>query len=211
MRSTYLGFGNGGCFGSSVGPDQDVTVNLKIGRTVCGPTCTQEVEWSTLLTGITYYVHWISEPATYVSASANPPIEGLPIEIRSTVDGVWSSSEGIQFEIDGKNFGPPVAITNGVATLNITSWMPGIHTIVASFLGNRDYMKSVSTPMTLNVLTKTAAAQSLTSRIDSMNLPQNTTQVLDEKLHGTIDSLNSGHNHFAKNELRSFIQEVKNH
>jgi uncharacterized repeat protein (TIGR01451 family) len=69
----------------------------------------------------------------------------------------------VQFVVDGSNFGKPVALSNGTATIQESTWTVGAHTITATYSGDTDFSGSSSTPS----LSQTINADSTTTTISA--------------------------------------------
>ena len=87
----------------------------------------------------------IAKAATTTVVTTNPasPAAGQPVTYRATVSSAVAGLTGsVQFQLDGVNFGLPVALVNGVATLSATSPASGFHTITASYSGDNNFAGS---------------------------------------------------------------------
>ena len=95
---------------------------------------------------------------TLYSESPNPSFRGKTVNLTATVESLLSiptdsgnSPVGIpptgtvQFVIDGSNFGAPVTLVNGIATLSVSSLSVGSsHTIVAKYNGDSNFLTNSS-------------------------------------------------------------------
>ena len=80
-------------------------------------------------------------------------------------------------------------------------------TISATYEGDSTHLAS-SGASTLTVETPAQAVQALTSLVGTMNLPHGTGTSLVAKLNAALNSINSGNNNAAINQLSAFINEV---
>jgi hypothetical protein len=77
---------------------------------------------------------------TDVVASSNPVNVGDPVTFTATVSavapGAGTPVGSVQFQVDGVNFGDPVALVDGSASLTTSSLSAGTHTITAVYLSS---------------------------------------------------------------------------
>jgi hypothetical protein len=74
-------------------------------------------------------------PSVSVSVTPASPVVGQPATLRATVGG-FNPSGSVQFKVNGVNFGAPVAVVAGVATL-VTSALPaGTLSLSAAYSGD---------------------------------------------------------------------------
>lgn len=84
---------------------------------------------------------------TGVTSSVNPSKVGQSVNFTATINPV-SPATGtptgtVQFVVDGSNFGSPVALSGGTATLsNVTSLSAGNHTVSANYSGDANFTSS---------------------------------------------------------------------
>ncbi len=77
-----------------------------------------------------------------VASSANPSTYSSPVSFSATVSPASASGE-VQFQIDGMDFGAPVALVGGSATSPaISSLSVGVHAVTALYSGDAIYLAS---------------------------------------------------------------------
>ena len=87
---------------------------------------------------------------TTLSSLQNPSTFSQQVTFTATVSP--SSATGtIQFQIDGTNFGSPVALSGGTATLTTSSLSVGTHSVTASYGGDSNFAGSTSSALTQTV------------------------------------------------------------
>jgi hypothetical protein len=79
---------------------------------------------------------------TVVTSSASPAIVGSAVTFKATVTGGSLGATGgtVQFTVDGKPLGGPVAVTSGVAVSGPAKLDLGQHAVTASFSGNGSFL-----------------------------------------------------------------------
>ncbi|HEX8265600.1 MAG TPA: Ig-like domain repeat protein, partial [Pyrinomonadaceae bacterium] len=85
---------------------------------------------------------------TSVTSSVNPSRVGQAVNFTATIAPLSPvvPTGTVQFVIDNANFGSPVALVNGVATLsNVTSLTTGVHTVTANYSGDTNFNASNGT------------------------------------------------------------------
>jgi hypothetical protein len=92
---------------------------------------------------------------TSLSSSATTLIPGQSVTFSSTVNTI-SPATGIptgsvQFQVNGVNFGTPVTLSAGQATLTTSSLPVGIDNVVAVYSGNTNLNPSTSGPATVTL------------------------------------------------------------
>jgi sugar lactone lactonase YvrE len=101
---------------------------------------------------------------TALAASANPSIYGTPLTLTATVTGNGGvvGTGSVSFMDGGTSIGSAALNANGVASLSLSTLVPGTHTIVASYVGGSNANPSSSTPVMIAVkqLTQIALASS---------------------------------------------------
>jgi len=111
--------------------------------------------------GVANHVHTIAlsgtgtnaapEPSsTIVSSSGNPSPFGQTVTFTATVSSVVASGT-VQFVDNGTPLNSPVILSGGVASYTTSSLTPGIHSITASYSGDRNFLGSTSSVLTLTV------------------------------------------------------------
>lgn len=91
---------------------------------------------------------------TGLGLSAATVANGDPVLATATVTktsgGTSVPSGSVQFKVDGVNYGAPVAVSAGVATINVLQGA-GTHSVVAVYLGNGAFETSTSPAATFEV------------------------------------------------------------
>ncbi len=86
---------------------------------------------------------------TSVAASANPIVLGQAVTFTATVSavasGIGTPTGTVQFQIDGSNFGPAVALAAGSASLSTSALGVGSHVITAVYNGDGTFLGSSGT------------------------------------------------------------------
>ena len=83
-----------------------------------------------------------------VTASPSPSTFGQAVTFTATVtraSGTFDNGGTVQFQVDGSNYGSPVGLSGGHATIQDSSLSAGGHTITASYGGDTDFLASMST------------------------------------------------------------------
>ncbi|HEU5001873.1 MAG TPA: Ig-like domain repeat protein [Actinomycetota bacterium] len=129
--------------------------------------------------------------ATTVGAAANPAVAGTAIDFSATVTAVAPSTATptgtVQFAIDGSNVGSPQALSGGVATLSgVTSLSIGTHPVVATYLGDTDFVTSTSSTLS-EVVNGFATTTTVTSSASPsvFGQPVSFTATVDAGANGT--------------------------
>ena len=112
-----------------------------------------------------------SSPAsttTTLSSSVNPSAFGQATTFTATVvpnSGTFDNGGTVQFAVDGTNFGSPVSLSNGQATIQDSALAVGTHTITATYGGDTSFAGSSGTlsggQVVKQASTTTAVASSL--------------------------------------------------
>jgi hypothetical protein len=81
---------------------------------------------------------------TRVSSSENPSYYGDTVTFTAEVSDRDDTTAGgtVQFVVDGKNFGAPVSLSGGYATIQETSFAAGNHTVTANYSGDGSHLSS---------------------------------------------------------------------
>jgi hypothetical protein len=91
---------------------------------------------------------------TLLTLPANPVLPGQAVVFTATVTAQTPGSNTPQgtvtFRIDGMAQAP-MSLVNGVATLTVTTLLPGAHSITATYNGDVNFNTSASTPQTLTI------------------------------------------------------------
>ena len=92
---------------------------------------------------------------TNLVASANPAWFGDPVTFTTTViasaPSTATPSGAVQFLVDGQNFGAPVTLTGGTASLTVSDLSVGSHTVTAAYSADPNFVSSVSTILTQTI------------------------------------------------------------
>ncbi|MES2391862.1 MAG: Ig-like domain repeat protein [Acidobacteriota bacterium] len=116
-------------------------------------------------TGTAALVQTVQSASTQVNltASQNPAIYGTAVVLTATITSNGTPATGsVTFTDGGTQIGTAVLNSSGVATLSVSTFTPGSHSIVANYAGDGNTGASLSTPLTLIVkeVTGTALASS---------------------------------------------------
>src|SRR5439155_5421092 len=105
--------------------------------------------------------------STSLSSPANPSVFGQTATFAATVSasdgGAGVPTGTIQFRVDGRHFGSPVSLVDGVASISTAALPAGPHTVTAVYSGDESFAASTSNPLSQNVdraSTATAASVS---------------------------------------------------
>ena len=117
-----------------------------------GPTYTYTYDEAGNITRWDTTTNWVQQPTTLtVTTSATIIVPGQSVTLTATVSGNAPTGT-VQFKVNGVNFGPPVPLVNGVATLTTDQLPPGNNVITAVFSGNPNNAPSNATaPITVTV------------------------------------------------------------
>jgi hypothetical protein len=101
--------------------------------------------------GLTAEVLWAkhlvnTSTTTSISSSVNPSVFGQPVALTAQVSPT-SATGTMQFKDGTSNLGAPIALTNGSATLTISSLTVGGHSISATYSGDTTFISSTSSPL----------------------------------------------------------------
>ncbi len=87
-----------------------------------------------------------------LTASANPAVYATPVTFSAGVTGNGGVATGsVTFTDSGASIGSALLNANGVATLSLSTLAPGMHTIVANYVGDSNIGASSSTPQMVAV------------------------------------------------------------
>jgi hypothetical protein len=141
-----------------------------------------------------------------LSAAPNPSALGQQVTFTATVSSVdpanGTPTGTVQFIIDGANFGSPVTLSGGVASVNDSVLSASTHTITATYSGDTTHAGSTSSPLTQNVLSVQQQVQIIQGQIATLGLNKGNTNSLDVKLN-----LKGNHGDIGK--VGAFINEVR--
>jgi hypothetical protein len=83
---------------------------------------------------------------TALSASADPSLLNQPVTFTATVTtpitGLGNPSGSVQFLVDGSNYGSPVPLSGGVASISATGLALGAHSILVTYSGDTGFLGS---------------------------------------------------------------------
>ncbi len=106
---------------------------------------TDGVNYSTASSTVSVTVNKASS-ATALVSSANPSLQGSMVTLTATATPLAPASTtptgNVQFYTNGVALGSPVALTDGVASLNTADLPAGTNTVLAACLGDSNYLGS---------------------------------------------------------------------
>jgi hypothetical protein len=139
------------------------TAALAVGAHSISVSYNGDTNYSAASTGLVQTVQ-SATTQTALTASANPAIYGTPLTLTATVTGNGGvvGTGSVSFTDGGTSIGSAALSANGVASLSLSTLVPGTHTIVASYVGGSNANASSSTPVMVAVkrLTQVALASS---------------------------------------------------
>jgi hypothetical protein len=101
-----------------------------------------------------YHAHYLADfdavlPLWFtLTSSANPADPGSLLILTATLTpiapGSGSPSGTVQFKVDGANYGSPVSVINGVASLSTSTLSVGVHNISAEYSGDDNFSSSTT-------------------------------------------------------------------
>src|SRR5205823_4279635 len=84
-----------------------------------------------------------ADTSTAVSSSVNPSVFGQSVTFTATVSasspGSGTPGGTVQFKIDGSNYGSPVSLSGGTASVSDSSLTVGNHTVSADYSGGSSF------------------------------------------------------------------------
>ena len=93
-----------------------------------------------------------------LTATASTATPSTPVGFTDTVTGTGGTPSGtVQFKLNGANFGSPVALAGGVATLAPADLIAGSDTVTAIYSGDNTFAASTSNPVTVTVTALTSS------------------------------------------------------
>ncbi len=124
--------------------------------------------WASFLTAYVNNAPPVTKASTTtaVSSSPNPLVYGQSVTFTTMVtpgSGTFDNGGTVQFAVDGSNFGVPVSLSGGSATIADAVLSGGTHTITATYSGDRNFSTSSGTlsgGQTVNKVTTTMAVSS---------------------------------------------------
>jgi sugar lactone lactonase YvrE len=147
-----------------------------------------------------------------VSDHPNGSVYGQAVTFTATVAAGSGTPAGtVQFQIDGANAGPAVALNAGSATFQTAALAAGTHTIAAVYNGSGSFLSS-SASLTQTVLSAqgeiTAISNQVTTLVNTAVLNHGDGNALTAKLNAATGSLNAGNTTAGVNQLNAFINQV---
>ncbi len=123
---------------------------------------------------VSSYIHLTYETAISITASQSPVTYGTTITFTATVTSSGGTPIGkVQFRVDGADYGDPVPLVGGLASINIASLSAGTHQVTAKFMGDLNF-NGADTAFPLNQVV-TPAATSVTLTSSQASVPYGTT------------------------------------
>ena len=130
---------------------------------------------------------------TVVASGANPSSAGQNIQITATVSSACGTPTGtVQFSVDGGNYGSPVTLSNGTASIS-DALGSGSHSIGAAYSGSPTFLASAAAALTqkvnsVNGGTRTNPTLSVTnSPVTSNGSPQ--AAIVSASVAGTVSNV----------------------
>ncbi|RDI30622.1 Ig-like domain-containing protein [Rhodococcus sp. AG1013] len=94
-------------------------------------------------TSTAHTVDVTADTTTTLQASPNPALVGQDVTVTATVTPA-SAAGHVQFKVDGANYGEPVAVSNGTASITRTFPEASAHSFTADFVGTGGYNNSAA-------------------------------------------------------------------
>ncbi|HYV10588.1 MAG TPA: choice-of-anchor Q domain-containing protein [Pyrinomonadaceae bacterium] len=82
---------------------------------------------------------------TVVTSSSNPSDLTQSVTFTATVTSTGPLTGTVQFKIDGSNFGNPINLSSGVATVSTAALTAGTHSVSADYSGDANFIASSGT------------------------------------------------------------------
>ena len=82
---------------------------------------------------------------TTVTSSSNPSDVTQSVTFTATVTSTGPLTGTVQFKIDGSNFGNPVNLSSGIATISTAALTAGTHSVSADYSGDANFIASSGT------------------------------------------------------------------
>src|SRR6185369_13472151 len=76
---------------------------------------------------------------TTVTSSSNPSDVTQSVTFTATVTSTGPLTGTVQFKIDGSNFGNPVSLSSGIATISTAALTAGTHSVSADYSGDANF------------------------------------------------------------------------
>ena len=150
------------------------------------PTDTVDYTTATAMVHIT-----VSQALTTITLGnvVNPSVYGASVTFTATVTAgteTFDNGGTVQFAVDERNYGSPVSLSGGRATIAEASLSGGTHTITASYSGDTDFSASSGTLSGGQTVTTTGTTTVLSSTTPSSVFGQSVT------FTATVNSANDG-------------------
>ena len=119
-----------------------------------------------------------SSTTTALSSSANPATFGQSMTFTATVAsglGTFDNGGTVQFAIDGANFGSPVSLTSGKATIQASTLIVGTHTVTATYSGDTNFAGGSGTLSGGQVVNQSSTTTTVSSTASPVTFGQTVT------------------------------------
>jgi hypothetical protein len=163
--------------------------NLSVGLHQLSAIYTGDNFWTGSTSG--YFAETITLAATQtqIVSSANPSVYGQPVTYTVTVTvpfpGTVPASGQVQISDNHNNIGDPISANNGTFNITFNNFTPGVHNIVATFVGNASFASSQSATLP-QVVNKAATTTTLAA------LPNGTTSNQSVTLTAVVNVTSPG-------------------
>ena len=153
----------------------------------------------------------VNKAATTLSLVSSSPTSnvGQSVTFTATLSavspGAGSPGGTIQFQIDGSNYGAPVTVSGGAASVSDSSLSSGSHTITATYSGDANFASSNSNPLTQTVTGPTATTITLLASASPAVFGQSIT--FTATVAGAWDAQRHHHVHGRDNDAWNFESE----
>ena len=115
---------------------------------------------------------------TMVTSSLNPSSYGQSVTFTATVtpgSGAFDNGGAVQFAVDGTNYGAPVSLSNGSASIVDAALTVGNHIITATYSGDTDFGGSSGTLQGGQSVNLISTSASVTSSLNPSSIGQSVT------------------------------------
>jgi hypothetical protein len=138
--------------------------NLSVGLHQLSAIYTGDDRWTGSTSGFFAETITLASTSTQIVSSANPSVYGQPVTFTVTVSvpfpGTVPASGQVQISDNHNNIGDPISANNGTFSITFNNFTPGVHNIVATFLGNASFASSQSATLP-QVVNKAATTTTL--------------------------------------------------
>jgi hypothetical protein len=119
----------------------------------------------------------LTPTSTSVGSSANPSVFGQSVTFTATVTSGGGTPAGtVQFNVDGTDFGSPVALNaSGQATIVHSSLAVGNHPVTATYSGNASFAGSNGALTSGQTVNQASSSTAVTSSLNPSNVGQSVT------------------------------------